>query len=264
VKRVMMALIVLTVTVVTAEAQLVLQPIVRTAPLFNYEDAPATPDADDPAIWVNRRNHTQSLIIGTAKDAGILVYELSGALVQAMFPPNAPQVLAIDPDTPAGLNPGPGAPCADSTSGETFGRYNNVDIAYDVRLGSHPGAPRADVAIVSDRGCDRVRFFEIDPSRPDGPLIDITFSGVPRVFPRRYEQPSALQPSGAVEGWTDNPVDDQNTVYGLTVVQGHTPIVFVATRAGPRASAHRRTGCEREAFVPHRAHVPVRHQLRPH
>ena len=30
-------------------------PIVRTAPLFNYEDAPATPDADDPAIWINRR-----------------------------------------------------------------------------------------------------------------------------------------------------------------------------------------------------------------
>jgi hypothetical protein len=29
-----------------------------------------------------------------------------------------------------------------------------------------------------------------------------------------------LQPSGAVEGWVDNPVDDQNTVYGLTVVQG--------------------------------------------
>ena len=33
-------------------AQTVVQPVLRTAPLFNYEDAPATPDADDPAIWV--------------------------------------------------------------------------------------------------------------------------------------------------------------------------------------------------------------------
>jgi 3-phytase len=230
VKRVVIALIVLAVTATAVVAQPVLQPVLRTAPLFNYEGAPATPDADDPAIWINRRNHRQSLIIGTAKDAGILVYDLSGNLVQAMFPPNAPQVLAIDPATPAGLNPGPGSPCADSASGETFGRYNNVDIAYDVRLGKRPGAPRADVAIVSDRGCDRVRFFRIDPGNPDGPLVDITSAGVPRVFPRRYEQPSALQPSGAVEGWMDNPVDDQNTVYGLTVVQGRAPIVFVSQR----------------------------------
>jgi 3-phytase len=229
VKRLVIALILLTGTAASAAAQPVLQPVLRTAPLFNYEEAPATPDADDPAIWINRRNHKQSLVIGTAKDAGILVYDLSGRLVHAMFPPNAPQVLEIDPPTPAGLT-GPGIPCVDSESGETFGRYNNVDIAYDVRLGRGPGAARADVAIVSDRGCDRVRFFKIEPGDPDGPLVDITSPGVPRVFPNRYEQPSVLQPSGAVEGWTDNPVDDQNTVYGLTVVQGNVPMVFVSQR----------------------------------
>jgi 3-phytase len=212
-----------------AAGQSVVQPVLRTAPLFNYEDAPATPDADDPAIWINRRNHKQSLIIGTAKDAGLLVYDLSGQLVQAMFPPNAPQVTAADPATPAGLTPG-STPCVDSVSGETFGRYNNVDIAYDVRLGTGPSAPRADVAIVSDRGCDRVRFFKIDLADPDGPLVDITSPNVPRVFPRRYEQPSERQPSGAAEGWVENPVDDQNTVYGLTVVQGRSPDVFVTER----------------------------------
>jgi len=211
-------------------AQTVVQPVLRTAPLFNYEDAPATPDADDPAIWVNPHNRKQSLIIGTAKDAGILVYDLSGTLVQAMFPPNAPHVGLDDPATPAGRNPGPGTPCAGSDSGETFGRYNNVDVAYDVRLGNRPGAPRVDVAIVSDRGCDRVRFFKIDPGDPEGPLVDITSPNVPRVFPRRYEQPSVLQPSGAIEGWVDNPIDDQNTVYGLTVVQGSAPDVFVTER----------------------------------
>src|SRR5262245_2622344 len=96
--------LVLSVSAASAAAgQSVVQPVLRTAPLFNYDDAPATPDADDPAIWVNRRNSKQSLVVGTGKDAGILVYDLSGRLVQAMFPPNAPQVTAADPATPAGL-----------------------------------------------------------------------------------------------------------------------------------------------------------------
>lgn len=205
-------------------------PLVRSQPLVSYEDAPATPDADDPAIWVNRHDRKRSLIIGTAKDAGLLVFNLSGRLVQALFPPNAPQVLSTDPPTPAGLNAAPDNPCAESASGETFGRYNNVDIAYDVKLGRHPRAQRVDVAVVSDRGCDRVRFFAIDPTHPNGPLVDITSPDVPRVFPRRYDQPSAVQPSGADEGWADNPLDDQNTVYGLTVAQGQSNDVFVTER----------------------------------
>jgi 3-phytase len=66
--------------------------------------------------------------------------------------------------------------------------------------------------------------------RPNGPLVDVTFPGVPRVFPTRYDQPSALQPSGDPEGWRDNPLDDQNTVYGLTVAQGQDLDVFVTER----------------------------------
>jgi 3-phytase len=205
-------------------------PIVRTAPLPSYDEAPATPDADDAAIWINRDDHRRSLMIGTAKDAGLLVYDLSGRLVQALLPPNAPQILEADPPTPGGVNTAPDDPCADSASGDTFGRYNNVDIAYDLKLGTHPGAPRADVAVVSDRGCDRVRFFRIDPSNPNDPLVDITSPGVPRVFPRRYDQPWLVQPSGDREGWAANPLDDQNTVYGLTVDQGKPTEVFVTER----------------------------------
>ena len=203
-------------------------PVVTTAPLVNYEGAPATPDADDPAIWINHRQPRRSLVIGTAKDAGLVVYNLAGEMVQAIRPPNAPQVSAVDPPTPAGVNPNPDRPCLESESGETFGRFNNVDIAYDVKLGAHG---RADVAVVSDRGCDRIRFYRIDPTNQAGPLIDITAPAVGRVFPTRYDQPSALQPSGLVEGWHGNPIDDQNTVYGLTVVQrsGRTE-VFVTQR----------------------------------
>jgi myo-inositol-hexaphosphate 3-phosphohydrolase len=63
-----------------AQAPPVVTPVLSTAPLFSYEDAPATPDADDPAIWLNRHNPRKSLVIGTAKDAGLVVYDLSGTV----------------------------------------------------------------------------------------------------------------------------------------------------------------------------------------
>jgi 3-phytase len=179
---------------------------------------------------VNRANPRRSLVIGTGKDAGLFVYDMSGRLVQALLPPNAPHISPLDPPTPAGTNANPDRPCVDSASGETFGRFNNVDIAYGVRLGQHPRAPQVDVAVVSDRGCDRVRFYRIDPSNPDGPLVDVTSPTVPRVFPTRIEQPWDLQPSSIVAGPRNNPVDDQNTVYGLTVAQGEADQIFVTER----------------------------------
>lgn len=51
---------------VTASAQ--------TVPVASTEDA-----ADDPAIWVNAANPAASLIVGTDKQAGLHVYDLSGA-----------------------------------------------------------------------------------------------------------------------------------------------------------------------------------------
>jgi 3-phytase len=229
VKRVAIAVVLLTGTLSAQSDQPIVFPIVLTAPLVSYEDAPATPDADDPAIWVNPDDHSRSLVIGTGKDAGLFVFDLSGNLIQKMFPPNAPQVLLSDPPTPPGLND-TALPCPESQSGETFGRYNNVDIAYGVKLG-HGNARRVDVAVVSDRGCDRVRFFAIDPSNPTSPLTDITSPDVARVFPRRYDQPSAIQsPDTDQEGFTENPLDDQNTVYGLTVDQKHSNNVFVTER----------------------------------
>lgn len=233
-RKLLLVSIVATGAIAQADAPPVITAVVTTAPLHNYEDAPATPDADDPAIWINRRDLRASLVIGTAKDAGLLVYDLAGNLVQALRPTHAPRVLPEDPPTPAGVSLEPDDPCPGSDSGGTFGRYNNVDVAYDIGLGRHPRAPRGDVAVISDRGCDRVRFFRIDPSAPDGPLVDITSPDVPRVFPRRYDQPSALQPSGGAEGWTDNPVDDQNTVYGLSVDRLIEPVTsfgraYVAT-----------------------------------
>jgi 3-phytase len=214
---------------VRAQSPTVISPIVTTDPLASYDEAPGTPDADDPAVWIDREDPRRSLVIGTAKDAGLLVYDLSGRLRQAIRPPNAPHVSADDPPTPAGTNLAADAPCAESASGETFGRFNNVDIAYRVRLGTGHRSRWADIAVVSDRGCDRVRFYVIDPSHLDGPLVDVTAPDVPRVFPLRYNQPSAVQ-GGEPEGWGDNPLDDQNTVYGLTVTQDGRDTIFVTER----------------------------------
>lgn len=208
---------------------------VSTAPLHNYDDAPATPDGDDPAIWVNRVNPRQALVIASAKDAGLLVYSKSGELIQALLPPNAPQISAEDPATPGGLNPVANA-CADSEEGDTFGRFNNVDIAYGVKLGMGRNAPRADVAVVSDRGCDRVRFYRIDPLNARAPLTDITANDVPRVFPERFNQPSPLQPEGT-PGLEANPVDNQNNAYGLTVAPNGQIFVSQRERASIRQLA---------------------------
>lgn len=46
---------------------------VETQPVATVDDA-----ADDPAIWRNAANPSESLIVGTDKRAGIHVYDLTG------------------------------------------------------------------------------------------------------------------------------------------------------------------------------------------
>ncbi len=183
---------------------------VDTRPFASYDEAPATVDADDPAIWVHPERSGDSLIIGTLKDAGLVVYDLRGRVVQLIAPSNLPTILPQDPPTPAGVNLLPADPCPES-EGETFGRFNNVDVAYGVKLGRE----RRDLAVVTDRGCDRLRIYAIDPARPDAPLVDITAQRAPRLFPWRVIQPSPLQPAEVSAGFQENPLDEQDTGYGV-------------------------------------------------
>ncbi|MBC8027385.1 MAG: phytase [Steroidobacteraceae bacterium] len=183
---------------------------VDTAPFASYDEAPATVDADDPAIWVHPERPSESLIVGTLKDAGLVVYDLRGRIVQLIAPPNLPTVLPQDPPTPVGVNNAPPAPCAES-EGETFGRFNNVDIAYRVKIGRQ----LRDIAVVTDRGCDRLRIYAIDATRPDAPLTDITDRNAPRLYPWRVVQPSPLQPAELSAGLQSNPLDEQDTGYGV-------------------------------------------------
>ncbi|WP_327639804.1 phytase [Kribbella sp. NBC_00482] len=154
------------------------RPATTVAPVYAVSETPALYDdadgnnsnADDPAIWRDQTHPSRSLVIATAKEGGLRVYNLSGAVVQSL--------------------PAPAAPAPDAAPG----RFNNVDLLTGVRF---PDG-RFDVAVVSDRGRDRIRTYKIDPAHPAAPLTDVTAASVPRVFAA-----------------TEAEVDDQQTAYGV-------------------------------------------------
>lgn len=103
----------------------VVQPVVVTDPV-RY-------DTDDPAIWVNRANPAQSLVIGTdkASDGGLYVFDLQGKEVPGK--------------TVHGLK-----------------RPNNVDIGYGFPLAGQP----TDFALVTERETGLLRAFRLPDMTP--------------------------------------------------------------------------------------------------
>ncbi|WP_329372668.1 phytase [Streptomyces sp. NBC_00669] len=146
----------------------------ETTPLFD-DDAGHNSNADDPAVWYNSARPGSSLVLGTAKEGGLDVYGLDGHPVQTLPAPTVPA--------------GSSAPS----------RFNNVDLLPGLRF---PDGHRSDVAVVTDRGRDRIRFYRIDGSNPAAPLSDVTDTAVPRAF-------SANEAD----------VDDQFTAYGTAAWQ---------------------------------------------
>ena len=120
----------------------------ETDPFFDNDLDDA--DADDPAIWVHSQDRAKSIVIGTLKNGGLAVFDLHGATIQRIDYENEDA------------------------------RQNNVDLLYDVELG---GATR-DLAVVTERGLDHLRVFEIDPAGSDvlDPLTEITVPDPPHVF----------------------------------------------------------------------------------
>ncbi|MEU6994520.1 phytase [Streptomyces sp. NPDC046465] len=143
-------------------------------PVLHDDDAGGNADADDPAIWRNAADPARSLVIATAKEGGLRAYDLDAHPVQSVAAPPA-----TDPDN---------AP----------GRFNNVDLVHGLKLSSG----RTDLAVTSDRGNDRLRFYRIDRDRSGGPLTDVTDPAAPPVF-------SADQAE----------INEQRTAYGLATWQ---------------------------------------------
>lgn len=95
------------------------RPEVQTLSVPHAGDA-----ADDPAIWQNVNNPSQSRILGTDKQGGLQVYDLEG---------KETQYLAV-------------------------GRLNNVDIRPDFMWGNR----RVDVAVATNRDQNSLHVFAID------------------------------------------------------------------------------------------------------
>lgn len=93
-------------------------------------------DTDDPAIWYNKNNPEQSLILGTDKGdstGGIFVFTLSGELL-------------------------------DSLSRKNMHRPNNIDIAYGFSFNNS----HIDIAVCTERGKNTIRVMSV----PDMKFID--------------------------------------------------------------------------------------------
>ncbi|WP_030673158.1 phytase [Streptomyces rimosus] len=144
-------------------------------PALHDDAAGGEADADDPAIWRNAADPGRSLVIATAKKGGLRVYDLGAREVQSL---------------PAPAAPGPG---------HAAGRFNNVDLVSGARLSSG----RADLAVVSDRGSDRLRFYRIDRDRAGGPLTDVTDPAAPPVFSTSQQEIDGQRTAYGLATWTD-------------------------------------------------------------
>lgn len=90
-------------------------------------------DTDDPAIWINPKDPSQSLILGTDKDedGAVYVYDLNGKIDQQR--------------TVRGLK-----------------RPNNIDVEYGLKI----GGKKVDIAVVSERLTHNVRVFSLPDMKP--------------------------------------------------------------------------------------------------
>ncbi|MCH6163756.1 phytase [Streptomyces marispadix] len=157
-------------------------------PAVHDDEQGGNADADDPAVWVDPDDPGLSLVVGTLKEAGLDVYGTDGRRLQHLDAPGAPG------------------------EGSEPGRLNNVDIVYGFELDGHA----TDLALVSDRGRDRVRAYAIDPAavsagRP--PLTDVTARGVRPVFSGDEEE-----------------VDEQRNAYGLAAYSDDDAAYAVVSR----------------------------------
>ncbi|MEV4048138.1 3-phytase [Streptomyces sp. SAI-195] len=178
-------------------------PRAETAALFD-DDEGGNANADDPAIWRNSADPDASLVIATAKEGGLRVYDLDARQVQSV--------------------PAPAAPGEDDAPG----RFNNVDLVHGMPLGS--GA--ADLAVVSDRGSDKLRVYRVDGDRPGAPLTDVTDTSAPWIFSGSQDEVNEESTAYGLAAYTDPAT---GTSYALVSQNATTRVALLeltATRAG--------------------------------
>ena len=90
-------------------------------------------DTDDPAIWVNKQNPSESIVFGTDKetDGAIYAFDLNGKIIE-------------------------------SKTIRDLERPNNVDVEYNVNIGNK----RADILVFTEREKQQVRIFTVPEMEP--------------------------------------------------------------------------------------------------
>ncbi|WP_285100828.1 phytase [Promicromonospora sp. MEB111] len=174
---------------------------VETPPLYD-DEAGGNASGDDPAIWVHPDDSERSIVVATAKEGGLRVYDVAATELQSVAATPAPRADGVP------------------------GRFNNVDIAYGLDVAGEP----TDVAVVSDRYNDQIRFFAIDPAGADAatPLTEITAPELEFLFSPDRET-----------------VAEDQTAYGLAVYQprrGGTYAVVTQEGSTTIATARLTTG----------------------
>ncbi|MBN6052884.1 phytase [Nonomuraea sp. RK-328] len=142
-------------------------PEAETPALFD-DEAGGNANGDDPAIWVHPSDSRRSVVIATAKEGGLRVYDLGGRQVQHVAAPAAP-----GPD-------------------DEPGRFNNVDVVH--------GSGGRDLAVVSDRGRDQLRVYAVSGGR----LTDVTDPAAPFVFNATQEQVNDAETAYGLAAWKDS------------------------------------------------------------
>ncbi len=109
----------------TANSETVIKPVIITEKV--------NVDTDDPAIWVNPKDASKSLVIGTDKDknGALFVFDLNGKIQKNL--------------TVSGLQ-----------------RPNNVDIAYGLVL----NGKKTDIAVTTERMTHKLRIFSLPDMKP--------------------------------------------------------------------------------------------------
>lgn len=99
---------------------------VKIIPTYTTEEV--SHDTDDPAIWINPKDPSQSLIIGTDKDSlgGLFVFDLKGRIIDSLVRKN-------------------------------IYRPNNVDVGYGLLINS----TAVDFAVTGERLTSKLRFFSL-------------------------------------------------------------------------------------------------------
>ncbi|GAT74558.1 3-phytase [Microbacterium sp. HM58-2] len=164
--------------------------VLETPALWDEDDA----DADDPAIWVDEDSPEDSLVIATAKEAGIYVYDLAGQEVQHIAPDPAPG----EDDAP--------------------GRYNNVALIHDFELDGE----EVDLAVASDKGMDDLGIFVID----DGELTEVTAPDAGWIFSASQEEINGEHTAYGLTTW-----QDEDGAYALVSRNSETDVALLELQA---------------------------------